>query len=301
MLGNQLITALPSLLLLAPMYGCGALVIRELARRAHAGWPTLVLLAAAYALIEEGLVDQMLFNPAYLGLADFSGLGRVPGLGLSARLTLDSVVVHTVWSICIPIAIVETFAEDETRPWLSRRGLALTGAVFLVACVGLGVMQAAGEFHFVATPAQFGVMAGAILVLIASAFALRRARPRAGGGRPAPMPFVIAVAAFAVSSGYWVVEFALDSFADEWVTLGCLVAYAVAGGLAVARVARRPGWGRHQVFAAAAGALLTYGWLGVVNSGGPAGPPMGRASRQRRLHRGRHRGAAAGGARSTSP
>ncbi len=272
MLGNQLITALPSLLLLAPMYGCGALVIREVTRRLHAGWPTMVLLAAAYALIEEGLVDQMLFNPGYLGLADFSGLGWVPGLGLSARLTLDSVVVHTVWSICIPIAVVEAFAEDETRPWLSHRGLILTGAVFVVACVALGVMQAAGEFHFVATPAQFGVTAGAILVLIVGAFAVRGRRPGAGDGPPAPGPYVAAAAAFGLSSGYWVLEFVLDSIADEWITLGCLAAYAVGGTVVIARVARRPGWGRRHVFAVAAGALLTYGWLGAVNSAALPGP-----------------------------
>ena len=39
-------------LLLAPLYGCGALLVRELGRRGGGGWPSMVLLAAAYALIE---------------------------------------------------------------------------------------------------------------------------------------------------------------------------------------------------------------------------------------------------------
>ncbi len=53
---------------MAPMYGGGAVIIREAARRAGKGWPTIFLLALAYAVIEEGLVCQTLFNPSYFGL-----------------------------------------------------------------------------------------------------------------------------------------------------------------------------------------------------------------------------------------
>ncbi|MGG2460782.1 hypothetical protein ACO0M4_13355 [Streptomyces sp. RGM 3693] len=67
LLGNQPITALPAVLMLAPMYGCGALLIRGGARRAGCGWPTMLLLAAAYALLEEGPIDQM--RPASGGCA----------------------------------------------------------------------------------------------------------------------------------------------------------------------------------------------------------------------------------------
>jgi hypothetical protein len=49
LLGNQPITALPWLLALAPMYGGGALLVREVGRRLRGGWPVLVLLAAGYA------------------------------------------------------------------------------------------------------------------------------------------------------------------------------------------------------------------------------------------------------------
>src|ERR1051326_3441571 len=56
LLGNTPITSLPSVLLLAPMYGGGALLIREIARRTGRGWPTMVLLAAAYGLPGDGRV-----------------------------------------------------------------------------------------------------------------------------------------------------------------------------------------------------------------------------------------------------
>jgi len=68
LLGNQPVSALPWLLLLAPMYGGGALLVRETARRTGRGWAAMVLLGAAYALIEEGPIDQMLWNPHYAGV-----------------------------------------------------------------------------------------------------------------------------------------------------------------------------------------------------------------------------------------
>ena len=65
-------------LLLAPLYGCGALLVRELGRRGAGGWPRMLLLAAAYALIEEGPVDQLLWNDSYAGENLLSGDSFIP-------------------------------------------------------------------------------------------------------------------------------------------------------------------------------------------------------------------------------
>ena len=43
LLGNVSIDALPIGLVMAPMYGGGAVLIREVARRAGKGWPTIIL------------------------------------------------------------------------------------------------------------------------------------------------------------------------------------------------------------------------------------------------------------------
>jgi len=67
LLGNVSIDALPIGLVMSPMYGGGAVIIREVARRAGKGWPTMFLLALASAAIEEGLVCQTLFNPHSFG------------------------------------------------------------------------------------------------------------------------------------------------------------------------------------------------------------------------------------------
>src|SRR5688572_16120751 len=63
LLGNLSAGALMPLLFIAPLYGGGALIVREVARRCGLGWPGILLLALAYGLFEEGLSLQTLFNP----------------------------------------------------------------------------------------------------------------------------------------------------------------------------------------------------------------------------------------------
>ncbi len=115
LLGNVALDALPIGLIMAPMYGGGAVLIREVARRANRGWPTIILLAIAYGAIEEGLACQTLFNPSYFG---FSLLheGYIRPLGMGAWWTLFVLTLHTVWSISVPIAIIESLVPARDRP-----------------------------------------------------------------------------------------------------------------------------------------------------------------------------------------
>ena len=73
------------LLIFGPLYGAPALLIREAARRAGRGWPTILTLSFAAGLIQAGLIDQSLFNPDYRGIpywADLRVPTYLPGLGL---------------------------------------------------------------------------------------------------------------------------------------------------------------------------------------------------------------------------
>lgn len=53
---------LTGLLILAPLYGTVAVLIREVTRRTDRGWPTILLLSAAFGVIQAGLIDQTLFD-----------------------------------------------------------------------------------------------------------------------------------------------------------------------------------------------------------------------------------------------
>src|SRR4051812_14548163 len=61
--GTISVTQATALLFVLPIYGAGALLIREVVRRSERGWGSILLLGAAYGVIEEGLVLQSFFNP----------------------------------------------------------------------------------------------------------------------------------------------------------------------------------------------------------------------------------------------
>jgi hypothetical protein len=269
LLGNQPITALPWLLALAPMYGGGALLVREVGRRLRGGWPVLVLLAAGYALLEEGPIDQMLFNPGYLGLASFADLAPIPGLDVSAELVQGSLTLHTIWSICVPIAVVEGFAAEPTRPWLRRRGLAVTAAIFVLGCAALAFVQY-DSYHFVGSAAQFAVVTAAIVLLVAAAVVVARRWPGPPSidprHRPAPSPQRVGVAAFLLASGYWAIDTVLAWFTGAWLQLAVWALYAAGCAVLLIRCSHRAGWGATHRLAVAGGLLLTYVWYGLVHA-----------------------------------
>lgn len=261
--------------LLAPLYGCGALLVRELGRRA-AGWPTMICLAAAYALIEEGPVDQLLWNDAYAGHDYLSGPSFVPALGMSVELTQSILALHTVWSICVPIALVETLVPGRrARPWLGRTGLIVTAAVHALGAV-LVFWGNYAEERFLASPAQLAGIGVVIAALVAAGFGLRaRALPRLEGR--APPARIAGAAALAGTSAYWAPLVLVTAEWYEWAGVAVWLVIAVVGGVLVSRWSRRAGWDQRHRFALAAGATLTYVWTAFPlrpEAGGPLGADL---------------------------
>jgi hypothetical protein len=169
LLGNLPITLVGALVALAPMYGGGALLIRETARRAGLGWPSILLLALGYGLVEEGLVTQSLVNPNYAG-QHLLRPGFVPVLGIGAPWTVFVLTLHVVWSIATPIALVESMSRRPTAPWLGRLGLTVVGVLF---AVGLAGERGLHPRH------------GLLRRAVAAAGSRRDPRDRAGGRRAA--------------------------------------------------------------------------------------------------------------------
>jgi hypothetical protein len=56
--GATPITRIGALIPVVPLYGGGALLIRELARRRGGGWARIALLGAAYAIVEEETISN---------------------------------------------------------------------------------------------------------------------------------------------------------------------------------------------------------------------------------------------------
>src|SRR5271170_3051021 len=132
LLGDLPISMLPVILVLAPMYGGGALLIREVVRRAGRGWPSIVVLALAYGIIEEAYTTQSLFNPNYLKLnLHLLQPAYIPALGIGAWWTIFVLTLHTAWSVSTSIALVEAAVPDRAEvPWLGGVGLTVTSLLF---------------------------------------------------------------------------------------------------------------------------------------------------------------------------
>ena len=252
LLGNMAIDALPALLFLAPMCGGGAVLVRESARQAGRGWPTMLLLAFAYALVEEGLATQTLFNPSYFGIQLLRET-YIPALGMGAWWTLFVLALHTVWSISAPIAIIEAFASDRTRPWLGRRGLAVVSVVFVLGA-GLVAFWTYQQEHFVAAPSQLAGVAVSVLVVSVAAFSVEATRPR--GKRAVPEPWLVGVVSFVAASSIFVLRSAIGG----WPLVAAYLLIFASVAVAVTRWTCRSGWSPLHIVSLAAGALLTYAW-----------------------------------------
>ena len=259
LLGNLPIKFLPALILLAPLYGGGALLIRELVRRTGRGWPSILVLGMAYAIFEEAFTTQSLFNPDYLKLnLRLLAPAYIPALGIGGWWTLWMLNVHAIWSIATPIALVEAAVPDRARsPWLGRVGVGVVTCVFLYGAVMLTVAGYRQD-HFVASTAQLAGAAIAVAVLAVIALLLPRSEATQAQ-RHAPLAWLPAVAALAFGSAALIVP-------KEWgwgAVLAVLSLDAVIAAL-VWTWSRRPGWGLEHQLALGTGTALAYGWHAFV-------------------------------------
>lgn len=252
LLGDFPLTWLPLLIVLAPMYGGGALLIRECTRRTGRGWPTMLLLGAAYGLVEEGFVTQSLFNQNYLKMHLLSH-AYIPALGIGLWWALLMLNVHTLWSVGVPIALVEALhPEDAKSPWLGRLGVWVVSAMLMV---GLGLNGATGwrQNHFVASHAQLAWVGVVCAAFISAAFLLPGGRVHAKGGA-VPSPWLTGAAAFVL--GMCVMG---TSPQLGWGACAIMFAADVIFLVLAAVFSRRKGWRPVHTASVAGGGALVYG------------------------------------------
>ena len=254
LLGDLPLKLLPVLIIMAPAYGGAAVLIREAARRTGRGWPTMLILGAAYTLIGEGLVTQSLFNHDYLKMhLHLLDPAYIPALGIGGWWTLFMFNLHTFWSMGVSIALVEAlFPAEAEVPWL---GLVGDSVVALVFVLGLGANFAIGyrQNHFVASPAQLLTTAVLCVLLMASAFLIPARKLRGAGGRT-PSPWITGAIAFVLGMG---VMFTPPKWG--WAAAGAMLAIDAVFLVLVAFFSRQTGWSALHVLSLAAGGALDYG------------------------------------------
>jgi hypothetical protein len=145
-------------LLLACLYGSGALLVRDYARRWQKGWRSILILGAAYGIIEEGIMVRSFFSPTWKDLGLLATYGRWLGTNWVWAEWLS--IYHAIFSITIPIFLVElTYPQSKTRIWLSSRTRILFHGLLVLAII-------LGFFAFPYDPGVLAI-AGCIAAVVA--------------------------------------------------------------------------------------------------------------------------------------
>lgn len=198
------------------VWGCGAVLIREMVQRWSGSWPSILALAAGLSIFVEFLVLQTSVAPIpWLELASIPVYDRVWGVNwLWFAFMLG---YEAVWVVLAPILIVDLmFPGRRNEPWLHRRGLAVAALIFAAGSTGLWFLWTRTVvpdvfqqpvYHPPAVTLGLAVLACVLLIPIA--YALRR--------RPLPPE------ASARTLPEWLVAAAAAGFGFPWWTLIVLV------------------------------------------------------------------------------
>lgn len=249
---------LGNLLIFVPLYGAPALLIREFAVRTGVGWPGRLCWAAAFGIIEAGLVDHSLFNPGYRDISYWDamvGPTWIPALGFSAAASFGFVLGHVVFSISATLVVVESIHPSiRSRPWLSPAGTVVAVVAYLMASAFVVQWHLQTE-DFVPSLGQL-VGAGAVVLalIILGARLGRRPRPDRTGRTPNPWWF----------AALGLVATALHDISQTWAGFAVGVAVLTATLVTVDHFSRTPAWSGRHLLLLAGGALLARALTGFL-------------------------------------
>src|SRR5438132_1329591 len=129
------------------------------------GWRSILILGAAYGIIEEGIMVRSFFNPVWKDLGVLGTYGR--WLGTNWVWAEWLAIFHAIFSITIPIFLVElTFPQSKTRIWLSSRMRVLFHGLLVLAII-------LGFFAFPYDPGVLAI-AGCIAAVVALGWFAKR-------------------------------------------------------------------------------------------------------------------------------
>ena len=113
------------------LYGPGAQLIREAKVRWKKAWATVLLLGAAYGVLEEGVALSTLFDPKAAPVGSLGSYGH--WLGVNWIWAASIVPFHAIFSISLPILLLGlALPETLGKSLLSRRQAAATFLVLVL-------------------------------------------------------------------------------------------------------------------------------------------------------------------------
>jgi hypothetical protein len=189
-------------LVMVPLYGAGALLVRELAVRWKAGWFGVILLGAAYGIVEEGIDVMSFFNTAWPDLGAAALYGR--WAEVSWVWTAHLICYHAAYSIAIPILLTHLlYPGVRGESWTGCFGLLFLGVLFAaVVFIGNLLFREAFAYAPPAVPYCGSFAAVGLLVLAARGMRLPRTDAEAEA-KPLPRPWLYGAAGFAAATVFF--------------------------------------------------------------------------------------------------
>ncbi|GHJ47238.1 hypothetical protein Cs7R123_45800 [Catellatospora sp. TT07R-123] len=257
-------------LLWMPVYGAGVLLIRELAVRRHRGWPSILLLAVCYELLEDGIGLQALTSPRLYHAAEWGA--RL--LGFNLPYWFANTVYHAVFTVAIPIALTQLlFPAFRRRPYLGRFGLVVTAVVMALGVLVLRVSVPPSEDPGFQAPLPFVIgclaLVTALGVLALTVVPVPRAQT---SSVTVPGPATLFLTSGAATLLFFALTFPMFGARQPAFTKGLLVLVPLAvaaTGLAwgyrtLTRLANSTGWSDRHTLALMGGALVAHSLGGMI-------------------------------------
>jgi hypothetical protein len=178
------------------LYGTGVLLIREAMIRWNKGWVSVLLLGAAYGILEEGIALSTLFDPQAGPVGQMGYFGH--WLGVSWIWVAVILPVHMIFSISIPILLLGlALPATRGKSLLSRRGIKTVIVILGVDVSGLFLLIFYGAHFWMGFPVLvLGFVSIGVLALMSRLVPSGRPLARESSPRKRPRTFALIGAVF---------------------------------------------------------------------------------------------------------
>ncbi|WP_319586194.1 hypothetical protein [uncultured Desulfobulbus sp.] len=261
------------------LYGLGAIIVRELTFRWNKGWPTILLLGAAYGIVEEGLACKSFFNANWGDVGNLGVYGRT--LGVNWVWSTQLTIYHMLFSIFMPILLTYLiFPAQKSVQWIPSRAFKWVCGVFAANVILMFCIMMPPHIYYPPIP---HIIITLIVVFLFGLLARRIPAPKPASSDDrlkvrGPLSFCLIGAGATLS-------YALSSFIVPEIGLPPILAililttWAYAACLLIVRMSAQGRWTDKHKFSLAAGVLLVFVFIDLVREfkPGQADNPSGMA------------------------
>lgn len=180
------------------VWGCGALIIREIVRQRRLPWTSMLLMGLGLSIAEEFVIQQTSLAP----LPWISGPIYGRALGVNWLYFLFMLGYESVWVVLVPVHLTEmVFWRRRDQPWLRTRGVIISGLVFVLGSFAAwyGWVKRARPMVFHVPqydPPRLTVLLGVLAIAVLVAIALSLRGSPSSFERNAPSSWVAALVVF---------------------------------------------------------------------------------------------------------